>query len=133
MRTPLHNRLIHIATMLVVADIARATAFYRDKFGFEVRDQQDYIALLERGSMLLYLITQSEPTSDKPAITLTNLNTPERTSVNLVFRVDDCRQAYAELTALGLQFLTPPQSPPWGGWRCFTRDPDGYLIEIEEP
>lgn len=28
--------------------------------------------------------------------------------------------------------LTPPHSPPWGGLRCFAKDPDGYLIELEE-
>jgi catechol 2,3-dioxygenase-like lactoylglutathione lyase family enzyme len=47
--------------------------------------------------------------------------------------VKDCAKAYDELRTLGVEFLTPPQRPPWGGWRCFTRDPDGYLIEIEEP
>lgn len=31
-----------------------------------------------------------------------------------------------------LKLLTPPKSPPWGGWRCFAHDPDGYLVEIED-
>jgi catechol 2,3-dioxygenase-like lactoylglutathione lyase family enzyme len=30
-------------------------------------------------------------------------------------------------------FFSEPQAPPWGGLRCFARDPDGYLIEIEQP
>jgi hypothetical protein len=32
----------------------------------------------------------------------------------------------------GVEFLTPPKSPPWGGWRCFAHDPDSYLVEIED-
>jgi hypothetical protein len=30
-------------------------------------------------------------------------------------------------------FLAEPHSPPWGGHRCFAVDPDGNLIEVEEP
>ena len=129
---PLANRLIHAATMLVVADVSASIAFYRERLGFAVREQGADIALLSLGSMLLYVIPESPPTDDKPALTLGSTNTPGRTSVNLVFRVDDCRAAYVELAGKGLQFLTPPQQPPWGGWRCFAQDPDGYLIEIEE-
>jgi predicted enzyme related to lactoylglutathione lyase len=46
--------------------------------------------------------------------------------------VEDCRAAHEELTKRGLEFLTPPLSPPWGGWRCFLQDPDGYVVEIEQ-
>src|SRR5437667_45259 len=35
----------------------------------------------------------------------------------LVFRVVDCRAAHDELARRGVAFLTPPQRPPWGGWR----------------
>ena len=33
----------------------------------------------------------------------------------------------------GVRFLAEPYSPPWGGHRCFAVDPDGNLIELEEP
>ena len=32
-----------------------------------------------------------------------------------------------------LRFLAEPYEPPWGGCRFFCVDPDGYLVEIEEP
>jgi catechol 2,3-dioxygenase-like lactoylglutathione lyase family enzyme len=126
-------RPIHIATMLVVADLDRSAAFYRDRLGFEIREQQPGLILLASGEMLLYLIAHSEPTPDKPGVTLTGTNESDRTSVNLVFRVVDCRAAHDELTRRGVVFLTAPRQPPWGGWRCFARDPDDYLIEIEQP
>jgi len=56
-----------------------------------------------------------------------------RIKVDLVFRVRDVRETHRALGETGLSFLTPPQQPPWGGWRCFAQDPDGYLIEIEQP
>jgi catechol 2,3-dioxygenase-like lactoylglutathione lyase family enzyme len=133
-----HERLLghwslYVATMLVVDDMDRSISFYRDQLGFGVREQQPHIALLELGHTLLYLITESPPTPDKPALTLSNLNTPTQSSVVLVFRVADCHAAYEDLRARGVVFLTPPTVPPWGGWRCFARDPNGYVIEIEQP
>ena len=130
---PFSKYLVHTATMLVVTNLEESVAFYRDKFGFDVREQEAHIALLACEPMLLYLIPESPPTPDKPSVTLGSTNTPTRTSVNLVFRVKDCRATFAELSANHVQFLTPPQQPTWGGWRCFTRDPNDYLIEIEEP
>lgn len=127
------DHLLHVATMLAVADIDRSVAFYRDKLGFEVGEVSPDIALLVRGSALLYLVPESPPTPDKPGVTLVAPGTPDRTPVNLVFRVADCRAVFAELSARGVLFLAPPHAPPWGGWRCFARDPNGYLVEIEEP
>jgi catechol 2,3-dioxygenase-like lactoylglutathione lyase family enzyme len=119
--------------MLVVADVGRSAAFYRDRLGFEVREQQPDLALLALGPMLLYLVTHSDPTPDKPGVTLACTNGADRTGVNLVFRVADCQAVYDALARRGVAFLTPPRQPPWGGWRCFARDADGYLIEIEQP
>ena len=66
-------------------------------------------------------------------MTMANTNRDDATGVNLVFRVSDCRAVYEALKEQGVHFLSPPKSPEWGGWRCFLRDPNGYLIEIEQP
>lgn len=129
---PLDGTLLGAATMIVVDDLGASVRFYRDKLGFEVVEEYETIVALSRGPMLLQLFTHSPPTPDKPKLTLANTNTADATSVVLEFIVADCRAAYDELLTLGVEFLTPPQVPPWGGWRCFARDPSGYLIEIEE-
>jgi catechol 2,3-dioxygenase-like lactoylglutathione lyase family enzyme len=54
-------------------------------------------------------------------------------NVVLVLEVVDCMSAYRELRAEGVEFLAEPYSPPWGGHRCFAIDPDGYLVELEQP
>lgn len=130
---PLEGNLINIATMLVVSNLEKSTDFYTTTFGFTIKEKQEDIVLLSYDSMLLYLIPKSPPTPDKPDMNLDITNSSNRTSVNMVFRVKNCQQAYEHLTAKGLLFLAPPQSPPWGGLRCFAKDPEGYLIEIEQP
>lgn len=121
-------KLVSLATMLCVSDVERSTCWYRDKLGFDVVTQEPDIALLRIDSGLVYLFAESEPTDDKPSVHLA----PQPGGVILVLTVEDCREAHEELRVRGVEFLTPPTSPPWGGRRCFAHDPDGYLIEIED-
>ena len=58
---------------------------------------------------------------------------PSRLAAILVLEVADCVAAFEELSDAGVAFLAAPYSPPWGGHRCFAIDPDGNLIELEQP
>lgn len=118
--------------MICVTDIERSLGFYRDRLGFQVRESSEHIALIERDGIFLYLFFESPPTEDKPGVWLKPPANPGEGSAILCFRVDDCRAVHEVLVRSGLEFLTPPKTPPWGGWRCFALDPDGHVIEIEE-
>jgi catechol 2,3-dioxygenase-like lactoylglutathione lyase family enzyme len=117
--------------MLCVRDLAASEDFYR-RVGFAVEFSEPHIALLRNGVRGLYLVTESSPTVDKPGVSLFPLADPSRVAAVIVLRVADCRQTHEELVSRGVRFLTPPHEPPWGGWRCFAPDPDGYLLEFEE-
>jgi uncharacterized glyoxalase superfamily protein PhnB len=54
---------------------------------------------------------------------------PTRVSSFLNIRVKDIKAVYAEWSARGAQFLTPPKQHQYE-IRCYIRDPDGYLIEV---
>jgi predicted enzyme related to lactoylglutathione lyase len=56
-----------------------------------------------------------------------------RANVVIVLEVEDARAVYRELGERGTRFLAEPYEPPWGGCRFFCVDPDGYLVEIEQP
>ncbi|HSK96345.1 MAG TPA: VOC family protein [Euzebyales bacterium] len=130
--SPIAARLSHAATMLVVSDVERALGFYRDLLGFE-QLEYPHIPLLRCGNLYLHLVETSPPTVDKPEVTLAPAQVAGQTPVVMVFEVDDAVEVHRELASRGVPFLTPPQRPPWGGLRCFARDPDGYLVEIEQP
>ena len=51
----------------------------------------------------------------------------------LVVETDDARADHRRLAGEGVRFLAAPYEPPWGGCRFFCVDPDGYLVEIEQP
>jgi len=49
------------------------------------------------------------------------------------FAAPDADLARKVLEARGVCFLADIYRPPWGGSRFFCVDPDGYLVEIEQP
>lgn len=121
--------------ILAVADVGRSLAWYRDHLGFEVEAEYDdppYTTLTSAGARLS-LAEQGHDAEDRPGVELVAPEDRARLPVVVVVEVTDCRSAYADLRENGVEFLAEPYSPPWGGARCFAVDPDGYLVELEEP
>jgi lactoylglutathione lyase len=121
--------------ILAVSDFERSVAFYRDLMGFEVEatyDDPPYTTLTLAGTRLS-LAEQGHPAEDRPGVTMTAPEDSSKANVVLVIEVDDARTAYAKLQSKGARFLAEPYEPPWGGCRFFCVDPDGYLVEIEQP
>lgn len=124
-----------VGTILAVTDVRRSLAFYRDRLGFAVEAEYDDppYATLELAATRLSLAEQGHPAEDRPGVTMLAPEDPSRLPVIIVLEVGDCHVTYERLRQEGVEFLAEPYSPPWGGSRCFARDPDGYLVELEQP
>jgi len=121
--------------ILAVADVERSLAFYRDALGLTVEARYDDppYATLVAGGARLSLAEEGHPAEDRPGVELFAPPDPGRLAALIVLEVADCLAAHRELSAAGVRFLAEPYSPPWGGHRCFAVDPDGNLVELEEP
>jgi catechol 2,3-dioxygenase-like lactoylglutathione lyase family enzyme len=121
--------------ILAVADVEVSSAWYRDRLGFAVEASYDDLpyATLELAGARLSLAAQGHPAEDRPGVAMVAPEDRSRLQVALVLELSDCRGAYKQLREEGVEFLAEPFSPPWGGARCFAVDPDGYLVELEEP
>jgi lactoylglutathione lyase len=121
-----------LTRLLVVSDLARSVAWYRDVLDAELIGEYGGTSAVFRfvGSWLL-LVTGGGPTADKPSVTMEPPAEPDRASAELIVAVPDCRAAHAELAARGARFLAEPIEYPWE-IRAFFRDPDGHLFEISE-
>jgi catechol 2,3-dioxygenase-like lactoylglutathione lyase family enzyme len=118
--------------LLVISDLSRAVAFYRDVVGAElVREYGGSSAVFRLAGTWLLLVTGGGPTADKPTVTFAPPEDSDRVSSEMTFRVGDCRAVYATLVARGAVFLTPPVDHGYEV-RCFFRDPDGHLLELSE-
>jgi len=121
-----------LTRLLVVTDLERATRWYRDVLGAEVQGEYGGTSCVLRFlDAWLLLVTGGPPTTDKPTVTFTSPDDPDRVATELIVGVPDCRGAHAVLEGRGAEFLTPPVEYPWE-IRAFFRDPDGHLFEISE-
>ena len=121
-----------LTTILVVSDIDRSVAWYRDVLGAELyREYGGSSAVFSFNGAWLLLVTGGAPTPDKPDVEFSAPTDPTTIDHSFTIRVEDCRAAYGTLRNRGAVFLTPPYD--WGEEvRCFFRDPDGHLFEISQ-
>ena len=121
-----------LAHFIVSNDVERSRRFYTDVLGGkavisgEKGDEVTYVAL---ANGWIIITVGGGPTDDKPTVTLEAPTDPDRVNSFLNIRVADIQAVYAEWSARGAEFLTPPKRHATE-IRCYVRDPDGYLIEV---
>jgi catechol 2,3-dioxygenase-like lactoylglutathione lyase family enzyme len=118
-----------VVTQFIVSDdVERSRRFYTEILGGTVvfGPEPTNIAL---ANTWIIINRGGGPTDDKPTVTLQTPSDPDRVSSFLNIRVEDIQAAYAEWSARGAQFLTPPKQHKYE-IRCYIRDPDGYIIEV---
>ena len=128
-------RVNRVGTILAVADVERSVAFYRDHLSFITEatyDDPPYATLIRNG-VRLSLGEQGHAAEDRPGVDMVVPADRSQQSVVLVLEVTDAAAIHSELVAEGVEILAEPFAPPWGGLRFFAVDPDGYLVEIEQP
>ena len=119
---------IVLTHFVVVGDVERSRRFYTDVLGGEtvLRGEPSIVAL---ANGWIIINGGGGPTDDKPSVTLTTPPDPDRVSSFLNIRVADIGSLYADWSARGAEFLTPPVDHG-REIRCYIRDPDGHLIEV---
>ena len=108
--------------MLIVADIKRSVSFYRDVLGATVLREHSP-AMLRFHNGWLVINSGGGPTPDKPEVTMTPPEDPNRVSTLMNVRVADIATVYQEWNQRGAQFLTKPLDNHGAEQRCYLRDP----------
>jgi len=104
--------------MVVVKDMDRSVAFYRDVLGLKPKFQSAEWSELEAGAVNVGLHAQSE-----------HLKVHPTESAQFSFYVDDIQKTVSELKSKGVHILMPPKKEDFGILSVFT-DPDGYHIQL---
>ena len=119
---------IVLTHFIVSDDVERSRRFYTEVLGGRVAFPGDPVNVALANSWIV-INGGGGPTDDKPTVTLETPPDPDRVSSFLNIRVQDIDAVYAEWSARGAQFLTPPKQHQYEK-RCYIRDPDGHLIEV---
>ena len=113
---------------LIVADIARSVAFYRDVLGATVLREGEP-TFLRLKNIWIIINKGGGGTDDKPDVIASPPKDLNTLSSFLNLRVVDIKQCYELWRSRGAHFITEPKVHK-AEVRCYMRDPDGYLIEV---
>ena len=117
---------------LIVADVNRSLAFYRDVLGFSVEDtvpdaEPFVFAIVVSGQVQIYLNAPEPAVAEYPAFK----DRPIGGTLTLFVEVKDIDAAYASLN--GRVPVVMPLEKKWYGVTEFAfTDPDGYVITFAE-
>src|SRR5690348_17496981 len=100
-----------VTQMLIVADVARSVAFYRDVLGATV-ERQDAPAMLRLHNGWIVINVGGGPTDDKPTVTLAPPRDRNDASTLFNIRVADIEATCRAWSARGAEFIT--ESRPRG-------------------
>src|SRR5262250_2550139 len=117
-----------VTNTLIVRDIPRSVAFYRDVLGATVL-REGAPTFLRLGNIWLIINGGGGPTDDKPEVIASPPRDPNVLSIFLNLRVTDIMRYYELWSSRGARFITEPKAHATE-LRCYMRDPDGYLIEV---
>jgi catechol 2,3-dioxygenase-like lactoylglutathione lyase family enzyme len=118
-----------VAHFIVASDVERSRHFYTEVLGGTVDFRFGDLTYVRLANSFIIINSGGGPTDDKPTVVLEAPSDPDRVNSFLNFRVADIHARYAEWSAKGAQFITPPVQHDYE-IRCYIRDPDGYLIEV---
>jgi catechol 2,3-dioxygenase-like lactoylglutathione lyase family enzyme len=122
-------------TRLLVTNFKECFRFYQDVMGFNANygTENDTYADFEIGEVNISLFGKSEM-----SMTLGTISKPlrvdEQDSICLTFSVENVDEFCNQLRKKGVLLITEPADhPDWGIRTAHFRDPDGNLIEINQP
>ena len=103
---------------VIVEDVPRAVAFFRDVLGVEVAEEFDRFARLDLGAVQLML----SPDAMVPV---------ERAEgLILHFRVEDVAATVRRVETRGAEVVLEPTRTDWGTEMAMVRGPEGLLVEL---
>ena len=113
---------------LIVADMARSVAFYRDVLGATLLREGEPTLLRLKNTWII-INKGGGPTDDKPEVIASPPKDLNILSSFLNLRVVDIERCYELWRSRRAHFITEPKVHETEK-RCYMRDPDGYLIEV---
>ena len=123
----------HILTILAVADLAKAVAFYREAFGWPTRVEVPVLVEFElpdgRGLALYQREGFGLNTQQAPVV----LTEGEIAGTEIYLHCGNLEAVIARLTTAGARELAPLTPKDWGDEVAYFADPDGNVLAVARP
>jgi catechol 2,3-dioxygenase-like lactoylglutathione lyase family enzyme len=117
------------AVNLIVGDLERSKAFYRDAFGLPIQFEDEDTVMLRLGDTYFFL-QQGAAHQDRSAVDA--LSMAQKGVGQFVIFVDDVDAVRAELDQAEVAVIDGPADRDWGMRTLTLADPGGYTWEITQ-
>ncbi len=114
---------------LGVADLPRSRAFYQALGWRESEGSQESVAFYQVGTLALALFGRADLAEDA-ATSAVGSGFPGFSLAHNVASEDAVLDTLADAVAAGGTLVRPADRAPWGGFRGYFSDPDGFLWEV---
>jgi uncharacterized glyoxalase superfamily protein PhnB len=118
-----------VQSRIVTGDVHRLAAFYARLLGARVALNDYYVEVPAGPATVGFSRRRFTEYPDDLACGRGCL-TPQRAEVILDFQVADVDAEYLRIDALGVGWIMPPATQPWGSRTMTFRDPEGVLINV---
>lgn len=126
----MHPQAMTLRMELLVVDVDRSLAFYRDVLGFTLDRRDPGYASIRHGQVVLGLAPIAKLPERDGYFTQERLATDRGLGVEIVLEVDDVDHVLAHVMAAGYPIHDPLQGRPWGLRDFRIVDPDGYYLRL---
>lgn len=117
------------AVNLIVGDVERSKAFYRDVFGLPVQHEDQETAMSRFADTYVFL-QRGAAHQDRPSADALSL--AQKGVGQFVIFVDDVDAVHAELEQAHVATVSGPAERDWGMRTLTLADPSGYTWEITQ-
>ena len=118
------------AINLIVGDLERSKAFYRDVFGLPLEHEDEETAMFRLSETYFFL---QRGAAHQDGVSGDALGMAQRGVGQFVIFADDVDAAHAELKDAGVATISGPADRDWGMRTLTLADPAGYTWEITQP
>ena len=119
-------RITGISPQFLVDDLERATAYYRDRLGFQVDFIYDaFYASVSRGGFSIHLKHAAKVDADR-------VNRREHEHLDAHIAVSGIEDLFRELQQRGASVIRNLEERPWACRDFYVEDPDGYILCFSE-
>jgi predicted enzyme related to lactoylglutathione lyase len=115
-----------VQSRIVTEDVERLAGFYASLLGVPVTLNEYYVEIQAGPASVGF----SKRRFTEYPQARRERGRPGRDEIILDFLVDDVDAEYPRVAALGVDWLMPPATQPWGNRSMIFRDPAGTLINV---
>ena len=119
-----------VQSRIVTDDVEGLAGFYARLLGVSVALNEYYVEIEAGPASVGFSKRRFTEYRENDGAPAASHGPPRQVEVILDFLVDDVDAEYPRVAALGVEWVLPPTTQPWGNRSMIFRDPAGNLINV---